>query len=128
MSRHTHCLCHCGCGNSYPYQQMVHRKSSNEDLYIPHALDAWGLFRSPQEIRAKIETSGIFDTQYAFPGEIKWDVLFYHTYSLKQDLSETCWREEIDPVYGVYFVYEDGFMVPDELRLGSLEMAFSNAE
>lgn len=54
--------CECGCGNEYPKSQCVRLKLQNhsEDLYIPHALDVWGLFTSVDELKFMLHESKIY--------------------------------------------------------------------
>lgn len=61
--------CECGCGKSYPKSQCVRLKfkAHVEDLYIPHALDVWGLFTSPFKLNHMLKTAKIYGVH--LPGE-----------------------------------------------------------
>lgn len=95
------CVCECGCGLSFPLTQMVHRKSANENLYIPHCIDAHGLFCEPRKLRDKLIESAIDTHFYALPGES-----FTHWLTYDIGMLFTSYVKHEDPVYGIYFVAE----------------------
>jgi hypothetical protein len=97
--------CECGCGAQYPASQCMKWGKSQEILYIPHAIDVWGLFWAPQFL-AKVFKKANIKGIHLPGGRLACFLEKYPEYALKLHYSP-----RTSP-YGVYYISWQHLLLP----------------
>jgi hypothetical protein len=79
-------------------------KDNREVLYIPHALEVWGIFTSFEALRKKLRESDLYSPIYIFPTDDFFELAL--EYGSHGFWSSGSWQEIKDPK-GIYYTLKD---------------------